>query len=121
MQTYQIIVVADAGFVLDTVRAAWRRSGVKLSGPFRPEEVDDAELIRSGGVVIDVSLEASELFDLSERLLQLDVPFLFVVGSNAHSSASGLPYRLTERRADIAAILNALSQEHFDQTTAQLH
>jgi hypothetical protein len=49
------------------------------------------------------------------------VPFLFVVGSNSRSSASGLPYRLTERRADIAAILNALSQEHFDQTTAQLH
>ncbi|MGF9695296.1 hypothetical protein AAIH46_20935 [Rhizobium sp. 0TCS1.26] len=121
MQTYEIIVVADAGFVPDTVRAAWRRSGVKLSGPFRPEEADEAALIRSGGVVIDVSLEASELFGLSERLLQLDVPFLFVVGSNARSSASGLPYRLTERQADIAAILNGLTHEHFDKTTAQLH
>jgi hypothetical protein len=120
VQTCQIIVVADAGFVPDTVRAAWRRSGVELVGPVAPASVNVAALIRSAGVLMDLSLEASALFDLSERLQQLNVPFLFVVGSQARS-ASASPYRVSERRAEIAVILTALTENDFDRTRAQLH
>ncbi len=59
---------------------------------------------------MDLSLDSETLFTLSEHLLDLKVPFLFIVTGDDRSDAVH-PFRLSQNDEDRQAILHALARE----------
>ncbi|MFD1744034.1 hypothetical protein ACFSE1_01035 [Rhizobium helianthi] len=110
MPRFEIIVVGPPDFISEQVRTAWLALGAVLVGPIACHDLHDEMARRAGGVLMDVSLDAAELFDISERLMMFDVPFLFVMNSRLPTGASQ-PYLLTEKENDIRAIISALIVE----------
>ncbi len=110
MQNFELMVIAGNGVVSDEVRQDWGRAGVVLTGPIDPLSVDFEAVRRTGGVLMDLSLDSETLFTLSEHLLDLKVPFLFIVTGDDRSDAVH-PFRLSQKDEDRQAILHALARE----------
>lgn len=120
MQNFELIVIASPGIVSDDVRWAWHKAGVILTGPVEPDLVDFEVVRRTGGVLMDLSLDSATLFTLSERLMSLKVPFLFVVTSDETRSAVH-PFVLSEDGEARDAILDALAREAEEYHPNILH
>lgn len=116
---YEIILVSAPDFISQSVRTVWAQADITLVGPVYPNELGDDELRRSGGVLMDVSMEAATLFDLSERLIQFGVPFLFVV-NQPPTQGSTKPFVLNALPEDIRAILTALAHEQLEASGGSL-
>lgn len=120
MPSYEIVVVAGPNFISERVRTAWAKIDITLAGPISPDMLDDSELRRSGGVLLDVSLDAALLFALSERLVLFEIPFLFVVNRSPAQGATQ-PFILNDVQDDMTAILMSLAHEEIDATGSALH
>lgn len=120
MQKFELIVVALDDAVSDEVRRAWTAAGVHLAGPFTPDLVDFDALRRTGGVLMDLSLDPTTLFTLSERLMALQIPFLFIVARHeVHGSVH--PFILSKDQESRDAILDALAREAREYTPTLRH
>ena len=117
---FDIIVVAGPDFISDTARQAWQDAQLKLIGPLGAEELDDTAAARCGGVLLDLSLDADILYALSERLLRLSTPFLFVINSRDTSSRVQ-PFLLNECKEDMRNIVDALALDGADVSKLPLH
>lgn len=120
MQNFELIVVADSDIVSDDVRRAWDRAGVILTGPVEPDLLDFEAVRRTGGVLMDLSLDSATLFALSERLMGLKVPFLFVVTRDEMRGAVH-PFVLSQDGEAREAILDALAREADEYQSNALH
>ncbi|MGE6740280.1 hypothetical protein ACQKGC_08420 [Allorhizobium pseudoryzae] len=120
MQNFELIVIAGQGVVSDEVRQAWGAAGVLLTGPVEPDSVNFEAVRRTGGVLMDLSLDSATLFTLSEKMMTLKVPFLFIV---THNEAPGAvhPFVLSKEREDREAILDALAREADEYHSNILH
>ncbi|MCJ8507002.1 hypothetical protein MUU53_03650 [Rhizobium lemnae] len=117
---FEIIVVGGPDFISDTARRAWHCAKIKLIGPLRVDELHDAAAARCGGVLLDLGLDADVLYALSERLMRLSTPFLFVVNSPV-VRGSAKPFLLNEYENDIRTIVDALALDGADISTRALH
>lgn len=117
---FEVIVIANTGFISDTARDAWQHAQIKLVGPVSPSDFKDDAARRCGGVLLDLELDSNVLFALSERLMRLSTPFLFVVNSRELAGTTQ-PFLLTEHEEDIRAIVDALAHDSSDDETANLH
>lgn len=117
---FDIIVVAGPDFISDTARQAWQDAQLKLIGPLGAEELDDTAAARCGGVLLDLGLDADILYALSERLLRLSTPFLFVINSRDTSSRVQ-PFLLNECKEDMRNIVDALALDGVDVSARPLH
>ncbi|MCO5734011.1 hypothetical protein [Rhizobium sp. SSA_523] len=117
---FDVIVVGPDGLVDDAIREAWMRSGVRLHGPIAPAALDMDLARRSGGILLDLSLPADDLLQLSEDLDERDVPFLYVM-PNMPESATAQPYILSTDMAARDAIVEALTRDCQAQEDAGVH
>ncbi|MBP2549657.1 hypothetical protein J2858_002580 [Neorhizobium galegae] len=113
----KIIIVAAEDFVSPSARRAWAASGVEIVGPITPEKLDAKMLAGASGVLLDVSLDASVLFEASETLMLEEVAFLFVV-SHAMPESAAKPFVVNDDPEDMQAVFEALARESHG---GQLH
>lgn len=115
MQFSKIIIAARADFISDVVRKAWSTAGVELLGPFSADQLNAPFPVDVAGALLDVAQDATDLFDLSERLVDQNLPFLFVVNGRDASSTLN-PFVLDEDPGNRDAIFNALARAGHDGT-----
>jgi hypothetical protein len=115
VQLSKIIVVARADFISDPVRRAWRLGGVDLLGPYSAADLPFVFPADLAGVLLDVGQDASILFDLSERLMEENMPFLFVVDHQESQSALS-PFVVDDDAGNRIAIFEALARVGHEQT-----
>jgi hypothetical protein len=115
VQLSKIIVVARADFISDTVRKAWRTGGVDLLGPYCGADLPVSLPADLAGVLLDVRQDASTLFDLSERLMEENLPFLFVVDNQGPKSSLS-PFVVDGEPGNRSAIYEALSRVGHEQS-----
>jgi hypothetical protein len=111
VQQLKIIIVASPEFVSDTVRKAWADSGVEIVGPISPDQLHADTLFEASGVLLDVALETSVLYQASEALMMQDVAFLFVV-NRANPDSAAKPFVVNDDPQDMSAVFEALAREN---------
>jgi hypothetical protein len=115
VQLSKIFVVARTDFLSDDVRQSWHAAGVDLLGPVSASDLPDPVATDIAGVLLDVSQDASTLFDLSERLIEENIPFLFVVDALAAKSILS-PFVVDDMAVNRQAIFEALARVGHEQT-----
>lgn len=110
MPVLKIIVVGAKTILSDPARKAWAERGISLVGPIAASTVRIEEARLAAGVVLDMTEEIDQIYDLSERLDLAEVPFLFaVIGEMARGEPK--PFLLNDTADDMAAILDALMRQ----------
>lgn len=84
-----VLIVEDEYFVATDLAMALEDAGARVAEPI--SNIHDAERATEGDaryvdvVILDVNLRGEMVFDLADRLLQSQVPFVFVTGYQCDS------------------------------------
>ncbi|WP_137135452.1 hypothetical protein [Rhizobium sp. FKY42] len=86
MTGYQIALFVRPDVVTPEIRQAWQREGCELIVRSDYPPIEEAANQRYAGALLDIKLQASYLFDLSELLTLRAIPHVFVVTDEAQQS-----------------------------------
>lgn len=104
MILYQIGVFIHPGIMTAKIHRAWQSEGCELIVQSDYPSIKQAANQHYAGVLLDIKLRASYLFDLSEMLTFKQVPHVFVVTDEV----PGSHYALNGGKANIRLILDEL-------------
>lgn len=109
----RVLIVEDEYFIAEDIARAAAALGGEVVGP-APDIAMGLELLDSGTeidvAVLDINLRGHEVFELADKLMSRDIPFVFATGYDA--GAIPERFRLTplwEKPFDAAELAAALT------------
>jgi hypothetical protein len=108
---FQVMLVGEDGlYDMARIRAAWHFLGADLLGPLPAHRTTLESFRQLDGVLIQLPSDAVATRQLSDRLDQLDIPFLFLMPAKAASRCHSVFY-LSDDAADIKDMICRLSRQ----------